>query len=96
MTTETKVPRAILEDRYEGLLMVTTADSRQFSDSQVGEVNRRWLKLTRVLDDLIFGVSRTQDDRTGTVLDDTLKAIKAAIIDGIEREGIAEPTGVPR
>ena len=27
MTTETKVPRAILEDRYEGLLMVTTDDS---------------------------------------------------------------------
>lgn len=90
------VPRAILEDRYEGLLMATTRDSRAFRDTTVGEPNRRWLKLVAILDDLIDGVSRSEDDARGNVLDDTLNAIKVAIIDGIEREGIAQPTGVPR
>ena len=76
--------RAILEDRYDGLLVVTNMRQRPFTDSDIGDCNRRWIRLTTILDELIDGTMRSNADERGDVLEAALVNLRETIVSGIE------------
>ena len=84
-----KVARAILDDRLSGLLY----DRRKPNDP-----SRLQARLDEVLGELITGVSRSTDDDPGDgslVQEGMERALYAALLDGIEAEGLAVPEQGP-
>lgn len=96
--TAQPVPRAVLEDRLEGLLQWHGGAGALFSDTHRGEPSKLWHRLVRCIDEMVDGVSRAGDENEtrGEILEDALAAVTAAVLDGVERTGIALPTGTPR
>ena len=91
-TTAPPVSRATLEDRWDGLM----ADPRE-----PGSGSKLLGRLDRFVQEAIAGVARVQWtgeldthdgealDGTGAIADEAEIAIRAAILNGIERRGIA-------
>ena len=77
-----KVKRAVLIDRLEGLLF----DRRKPNDP-----SRLQERLDDVLGELVTGVARSPITDESGILEAMERAIYAALLDGIEAEGIAVP-----
>ena len=58
MATTATVTRAILEDRYDGLLEVVTLKDRPFTDSSIGDANARWLKFSKLITEITQATAR--------------------------------------
>lgn len=82
-TVEARIPRAILEDRYDGL-MVPPNDQ---GFTKLG------LRLVETIEALAQGTARAGDveaaDSLGGVVQDAIDAARAVVIGEIDRRGIA-------
>jgi hypothetical protein len=92
VTTQTapaapKVARAVLSDRLEGLLF----DRRRPNDP-----SRLQERLDAVLSELVTGVARSPITDESGILEVMERAIYAALLDGIEAEGIAAPPALAK
>lgn len=84
------IPRAILEDRWEGLF---STDDGTNSSEHVGEAERRYLNLAETLADIIARVSRNRsaedDIGQGGITDEVYDLIREAIISRVHDRGYA-------
>lgn len=84
------IPRAILEDRWEGLF---TSDDGTSSSEHVGEGERRYMALVETLSDIVARVSRhrsPEDDISQDgIVDEVYAVIREAILSRIDEKGYA-------
>lgn len=84
-TLRTGVPRAILEDRYDGLLM--RLEPRH--DQMVGDTGKLLEQIDDVLAKLIAGVCRVYGDEYSNVIEDVEAAIRETLIAKVDELGLA-------
>ncbi|MBA2381933.1 MAG: hypothetical protein H0V73_07470 [Chloroflexi bacterium] len=83
--TDERVSLAILEDRYDGLLITPPSDGF----TKLGD------KLQAVIEGLIEGVARVKwtgnltGDQTGAITDAVLEVLRATVVAEIDSRGIA-------
>lgn len=81
--------RAVAEERYDLMLRNRCAAERVYADDDLGGPNKRWLKLTKVISELVDGTAMDvtlSDDVYGDILEEVLVGMREIIVAGVAGE----------